>query len=179
VADSSLPQIDPGVLIAGWRLQPQWRTRVTEHAYPVLGNQAFSRYEFTVLLVSPWLASLLKGILPAVFIMLSGFISLVLGASMEDRWLTLLTSAFVGSLLYHLNLTSSLPAVGYLTFADSFMLVNYAGLLLALVASVNMLLLNEGKQDARALALHQRSRGWIPLIWLLMQGVNVVSFILT
>jgi hypothetical protein len=50
------------------------------------------------------------------------------------------TSALIAAVMFHLNVTSSIPPVGYLTFADKFMMVTYVSLVLGLLSSILMMM---------------------------------------
>ena len=66
-----------------------------------------------------------------------------MGADKATSRLTLTTSALVGSVLFHINMTSSMPPIGYLTFGDRFMMINYIGLVLVLMVNVKVLAISE------------------------------------
>jgi hypothetical protein len=67
--------------------------------------------------------------------------------------------------MFHVNLTSQLPPVGYLTLADKYMIVNYVGLVGALAVTVTLLALSTGPKAETAAKLHRYSAPLIPVVW--------------
>lgn len=86
------------------------------------------------------------------------------------------TSAIVGAILFHLTLTSQVPPVGYLTFADKFMLANYVGLIGALIATVALMVIGIERRPALAARIHAVSRATVPLAWFAAIGLAVITF---
>lgn len=160
------------MVLAGWRIDPaRVRGSGASVAYPVFG-QSFSRYTFTVTLERPFLSAFLKGLLPALLIVLSGFLAMFMGPDKIAPRLTVATSALIASVLFHINQTSAIPPVGYMTFCDRFMLINYLVLLCCLGASILLVNLVDARQEPRAQRLGRRL-AWIgPPLWLVLQGIN-------
>lgn len=102
-------------------------------------------------------------------------LSLMLLPEKVTERLALATSALIATVLLHLNVTSAVPPVGYLTFADKFMVINYVALVLTIVAAVAMIRYHEHKQDARMLRLRTISVVTIPLVWAVLQGLNLLT----
>jgi len=68
--------------------------------------------------------------------------------------------------LYHISLVSGVPATGYLTFIDKFMIWTYLIVLLSLIVSVMMMVyVNAGKLE-NAERLHVRTRWLVPALWI-------------
>jgi len=173
--------VDPGqtgvaasVGVAGWEVDPRWQARTYEFAYAPFG-ETYSRYEFSVRIRRPVLSALLKVVLPAIFLFTVGLLSLFLLPEKVTERLALATSALVVSVLLHLNVTSTLPPVGYLTFADKFMLGNYAALVLIILAAVVMTRFSEREEDARMLRVRTISLIAIPAVWVVLQALNVLT----
>ena len=144
--DPSMTGIHPSAVVVGWRLAPQWNVKIDRDPYPVYG-QNFSRATFSIGVSRPKLSAFLKNLTPALIIALSGFLALFMGPDKATQRLTLTTSALVGSVLFHINMTSSIPPIGYLTFADRIMLINYSGLAAVLIINVRFLALSEAGQN--------------------------------
>lgn len=162
------------LLLAGWRVTPGSITaQVRPDRYPTFG-QTYSRYTFSVTLERPWLSAFLKGLLPALLIVISGLLALQMGPDKIMQRLTVCTSALVASALFHINLTASIPPIGYLTFADRLMLINYVILLVALGASILLMNLIDAHREPRAVALHRRIKWLTPLGWGLLQAGNAL-----
>ena len=172
--DPARTSLHGDLVLSGWRIDPT-RARGTARsvAYPVFG-QSFSRYTFTVTLERPGLSAFLKGMLPALLIVLSGFLAMLMDPDKIAPRLNVTTAALIASLLFHMNQTSAIPPVGYMTFADRFMLINYLHLLFCLAASILLVNLVDAKQEPRAQRLSRRLAWLGPPLWLVMQAVNAL-----
>ncbi|MBM3946643.1 MAG: hypothetical protein FJ315_04490 [SAR202 cluster bacterium] len=159
--------VDSHVIVSGWELAG-WDAGVTMHYYPTYGD-TYSRYEFYVEIRRGVWAAVLKGLLPALVIVLGGFLGFLLGPERSLQRLTVNTGALTGAILFHVNLTSQIPPAGSLTYVDKFMITNYLGLVGALAASVALLILSDRKREALALKVHRVSGLVIPVVWALMQ----------
>jgi hypothetical protein len=140
--DMQMTGIHPSAVVVGWTLDKQWRVRIDQDRYDVYG-QSYSRATFSIGAQRPKLSAFLKNLTPALIITLSGFLALLMGADKATSRLTLTTSALVGSVLFHLNMTSSMPPIGYLTFGDRLMMINYIGLVTVLIVNVKVLAISE------------------------------------
>jgi hypothetical protein len=96
--------VDPSVIIAGWQLQ-EWSPEVIDHLYPTF-DATYSRFQFNVIISRGTLSSIFKAILPAMVIVLSGFLALLLGPDKALQRLGINTSALIGGIMFHINLTS-------------------------------------------------------------------------
>jgi hypothetical protein len=101
-----------------------------------------------------------------------GLLALVMAADKLVPRLTLTTSAIISSVLFHINMTSSLPPVGYLTFADRFMIINYAALILALVSTLFLLYYSEKKNERMTSLTYRNALTILPIGWTALQGLN-------
>jgi hypothetical protein len=159
--------IDPKVIVSGWELVG-WNTKVSTHYYPIF-DETYSRYEFFITIRRGVLEAVLKALLPAIFIVVGGFLGFLLGPDKTLQRLTINTGALTGAILFHVNLTSQVPPVGALTYADKFMIINYVGLVGALLSTVFMMIFEEESKVAIAEKLHRRTRFTIPALWLALQ----------
>jgi hypothetical protein len=176
IPDPQNTGIDSGVYIPGWALTGHWHAGVEDHHYPVpVLNQAYSRYTFSVSIARPPMAAFLKVILPGLFLVGVGFLALLLGPERVTQRLTVSTSALVGAMLFHLNLAASIPPIGYLTFADRFMIVNYVALTLSVASTVILLYLVDKKRTDEANRLHPLFVTTLPALWILLQLVDVLA----
>jgi len=166
--------LDPAVKIAGWEIEG-WKAEVDEHYYAPW-NTTFSRYIFSIQIYRSPLAAVLKTILPALIIVIVGLLSLVLSPDKIIPRLTLNTGAFTGAVLFHLNMTSSLPPLGYLTLGDRFMILNYVALTLSLVSTLVALYYVDKKRNADADRVHNLALVVVPLLWLGLQALNFFVF---
>ena len=141
-----------------------------------------ARFDFDSSVVRPeakaeltLLAALVKGLLPAIIMTLCGLMSLLMTPDKFNQRLSLATSSLLGTVIYHLTITSAIPPVAYLTFADRFMIGNYSCMLLT-VATTMLLMRYLDRGDA---ARTEWVRVWglrtVPLLWLGLQIVNLLQ----
>ncbi|MBI4894721.1 MAG: hypothetical protein HY833_03225, partial [Candidatus Aenigmarchaeota archaeon] len=107
--------IDPEVSIVGWDLNG-WGTEVGEHFY-VPYDETYSRYTFNIDISRPVLPSFIKSMLPVFFMIFVSMLSLLLAADKVTMRLSLNISTLLAAVMFHLNITSQIPPVGYMTFA--------------------------------------------------------------
>jgi len=168
-ADSGL---DPAVNVAGWDMDG-WKAKVDEHYYAPY-DSTFSRYIFSIQIHRSLTAAILKTMFPAFIIVLIGLLSLVLAPDKIIPRLTVNTGALTGAVLFHLNMTSSIPPTGYLTFGDRFMLFNYLALTLALASTLIALYYLDKKRTADAERAHKLAIVIVPVVWIGLQALNFV-----
>ncbi|MEP7133658.1 MAG: hypothetical protein ABI904_01880 [Chloroflexota bacterium] len=128
--------VDKNVFILGWNLNTKdYSAEIVPQHYDAW-NLDYTRYVFTAHLTKPSLAGWLKGLLPAVIIVLGALFALFITTKNVGNRVAIITSALVASVLYHMNFTSRVPPIGYLTFADTFMIINYFILLISLSLTI-------------------------------------------
>ena len=139
VLDEKNTGIDPSVTLVGWELEG-WNGEVENHYYKTYG-ETFSRLNFKIGIKRIYLTSILKTFLPIAFIVLVGLLALLI-AERDKLWtrIGINTSSLIASVMFHLNITSSIPPVGYLTFADKFMIFTYIILTLNLLSTIQMMI---------------------------------------
>jgi len=162
--------LDPAVTVPGWDLDG-WNAYVTDHYYAPYGT-TFSRYVFDIVIHRPVGDAILKTILPALIIVIVGLLSLFLTPDKILARLALATGAFTASVLFHINMTSSLPPLGYLTLGDRFMLVNYFALVLTLVSTLVALHYVDKGRNTAADRVHTVALVVIPVLWLGLVTLN-------
>lgn len=165
--------LDPAVRIAGWDITG-WSARVEDHYYAPY-DTTFSKYVFDIQIRRSGLAAVLKTFLPALIIVLVGLLSLVLSPDKIIPRLTLNTGAFTSAVLFHLNMTASLPPLGYLTLADRFMIFNYLALALTLISTLVALYYVDKKRTDAANRVHTLALVFVPIMWV---GCEVLNFFL-
>lgn len=174
-SDPSTTALDNDLTVAGFHLLPTWTAKVTDHYYSVF-QQTFSSYSFSMFVQRPWLAGFLKGILPAFIIVCCNFLALFMGISHTSQRISIATTTLIAAVVFHLNLTSSLPPLGYVTFADTFMLLNYLCLLVVLLEIVVTTYFIDTKHHETAIRLNKMSAWLIPLFWFTLQIINWIVF---
>lgn len=174
-ADPDATALDNDLKVAGFYLSPTWTSVVTDHYYSVF-KQTFSSYKFSMFVERPRLAGFLKGILPAFIIVCCNFLALFMGIDHISQRIGIATSTLIAAVVFHLNLTSSLPPLGYVTFADMFMLLNYLVLLIVLFEVVVTTYFVDSLHHETAVRVNKLSAWIIPLFWLTLQIINWVMF---
>ncbi len=159
--------IDPNVVMVGWELGNTSFAQETHHYVPY--NEDYSRLVYNVNIHRIFLASVLKTFLPVLFIVIVGLIALLI-EERDKLWtrIGINTSSLIAAVMFHLNVTSSIPPVGYLTFADKFMIATYVLLALNLLSTVLMMMhAKKGDEKAEKLAFRISLYG-LPLLAIAM-----------
>ncbi len=163
VADEKACGVDPGVIVVGWRLTG-WETRVVTHEYKIYG-ETYSRFVFGLRIQRVILNAVIKSFLPIACMLLVGFLSLLLTPDKVTTRLSLNISTLLGAVMFHVNLTSSIPPVGYLTLADRVMIATYVILALILLSGVLILRWTEREDKKPSVQrIYRQALGIIPAL---------------
>ena len=155
---------------SGWYYKPQQGgSDVTAISYP-LDETKYDRIDIWMFLERDRFGAFMKTIFAALVIVLVGMLSYLLRVEDAKERLALTSSTLVAIVLYHISLVASVPATGYLTFVDKFMVATYVVIFLSLVVSVLLMVYVNNGQNARAEKLHLRTRWTIPVLWILLMG---------
>ena len=173
VVDEKACGVDPSVIVVGWRLKG-WEARVVTHEYEVYG-ETYSRFVFGLRIQRVTLNAVIKSFLPIACMLLVGFLSLLLTPDKVTTRLSLNISTLLGAVMFHVNLTSSIPPVGYLTLADRVMIATYLSLVLILLSGVAILRWSE-REDKKAWVtrIYHQALGVIPVLALLFYALAFV-----
>jgi hypothetical protein len=166
IPDTNQSGIDPAVIIVGWQLDG-WNSTVTDHHYAAYGEN-YSRFKFDIEISRVTLASVIKSFLPVLFMVFITLLSLLLRADKVTTRLTLNISTLLAAVMFHVNLTSSIPPVGYLTFADKFMLSTYLIMLLTLFSGIMLMRHTDSKEVEVAEKIYKFSLRAIPIFTILI-----------
>ncbi len=151
---------------AGWIHNDNYDSGVTyiiEYGKP---DVTYDRLNVWLFLERDWFGAFMKTVFAAIVIVVIGMLSYLMKADATSERLALVSSTLVAIVLYHISLVAGVPATGYLTFIDKFMVWTYLIVFLSLVVSVTMMVfVNAGKQDL-AERLHARTRWLIPALWI-------------
>jgi hypothetical protein len=151
---------------AGWIHNEAYdygETYIIEYGDP---NVSFHRLDVWLFLERDWFGAFMKTVFAAFVIVIIGMLSYLMKADATSERLALVSSTLVAIVLYHISLVAGVPATGYLTFIDKFMIWTYLIVFLSLAVSVTMMVyVNAGKQEA-AEKLHARTRWLIPALWI-------------
>jgi hypothetical protein len=175
VVDTSATGVDKYVLVSGWDLdgfntpeaEGNWQARVEDHLYPVFNNEAYSRYVFSLNISHPWQASFLKGLFAAIVIVGVGMLSFLMTYDDAEDRLNLTAATLASAIFYHMTLTASVPPVGYLTYADQFMILQYIFITIALGIAIALFLLLGKEKHEQGKKLHLMTRWAVPVLWVL------------
>ncbi len=171
--DESNSAIDKNVVIIGWKLDG-WNATVSDHYYPAY-NETFSSFIFKINISRVGMTSILKSFLPVFFMVFVALLSLLLKADKVTTRLTLNISTLLAAVMFHLNLTSSIPPVGYLTFADKFMIVTYIILIAVLFTGIILMRHTEQKEEIRAQKIYKYALYSIPIVTIFIYAVLFLS----
>jgi hypothetical protein len=172
-ADPNIPALDSKLSVVGFKLLPNTIAKVTNHYYTIF-QRTFSSYQFSILIERPWMSAILKGILPALIIMLCNFLALFIRVDHITQRIGIATSTLIASVVFHLNLTASIPPLGYITYADMFMFINYVCLLLVLAEVVMIMLFLDTKHQETAKRVNQICTWAIPATWFALQLITFI-----
>ena len=169
LADRDLSGIDSEVYVAGWNLDKYIFGAEKPHNYSVYG-EAYSRVRFAIRIFHPFSSSFMKGLFAAIVIVGAGMLSFLLKENEARDRITLTSSTLASSIFYHMTLTASVPPVGYLTYADRFMILQYVFISTQLIVALTLFLLQRPEYDTAehkklALQIHRTTRWVIPISW--------------
>ncbi|MBI2584242.1 MAG: hypothetical protein HYW25_06230 [Candidatus Aenigmarchaeota archaeon] len=164
--DAENSGVDPLVTIVGWELAG-WDAEVIDHNYAEYG-ETFSRFIFNINIERITLSAILKLFLPVFFIVFVGLLALLLGIDKLPQRLGVNTSTLLAAVFFHINSTSSIPPVGYLTFADKFMIITYIVLITALFSTIMLMRHTEKKEEEKAKRMNRIAMLAVPAITLLL-----------
>ena len=164
---------------SGWYYRPQQNgSEVTEVSYST-DPVKYARADIWMFLERDRFGAFMKTIFAALVIVLVGMLSYLLRVEDAKERLALTSSTLVAIVLYHISLVAGVPATGYLTFVDKFMVATYVVIFMSLVVSVWLMVLLDGDRRALADKIHLNTRWTVPLLWvLLMMYVFVFELIL-
>ncbi len=167
--------IDKSIVFTGWNIDG-WRAEVQEHEYPIYG-ETYSQYVYTIDISRIALSSFLKTFLPVIFIMLIVLASFVIDPDKVATRLTMTGSSLVAAVMFHVSISNQIPPVGYLTFADKFMVLTYFVLLMSFVINIMLLELQERKNHELIEKIHRRTEFSTLIIVPLLYVVLFVVFL--
>ncbi len=176
VVNEETTVIDPKVFILGWDFdtKPPKASAVIVDQYYEAWDLHYTRYVFTTHISKPALAGWLKGLLPAIFIALGSLFALFITTKNIGNRVAIITSSLVASVLYHLNFTSRVPPIGYLTFGDNFMIINYVIILISLALTI-WIIRSDGPDRQPVVARVNKAEIYlIPGAWLVLHILNAL-----
>lgn len=173
--DPSNSGLDSRVIIVGWNIVG-WTANVVDHYYPPY-NQTYSRYTFSIAIDRPGITSGLNMFLPVFFLVFVTLISMLLvGTRLETRILLTVT-VLLAAVFFQFTLDSTLPPLGYLTFADKFMIVTYAIIVSTLVIAILLLKYNDKKDTVRSERIQYYTLRMMPIATILIYAITFLFFL--
>ena len=161
--------IDDSNLFTGWNILG-WKAETKEHEYSVY-NETYSQYIFSIGISRIKISAFLKTFLPVFFIILIVMFTFIMDPDKITTRLTVASSSLVAAVMFHINISNQIPPVGYLTFADKFMILTYFILLSFAILNVVILELQEQKKNELAEKMHRATEYsifiFVPIIYLL------------
>lgn len=167
IVDPAQSGIDSSVYVAGWDLEPSITAETNSHNYDVY-NEDYSRARFHIKIGHPWFSSFMKGLFAAIVIVAVGMLSFLMKPTDAQDRIALTSGTLASAIFYHMTLTASIPPVGYLTYADRFMILQYIFITASLGVAVALFLLGSSENNEDDLnRLHLNTRWSIPILWIL------------
>ena len=170
VADLESTGIDDSIGVTGWIIG-NYTAETREHEYKIY-DETYSQYVLSIPISRIIFNSIIKTFLPISFIILVRLSSFVLDPDKITTRLAMVGSALVASVMFHVSLANQIPPVGYLTFADKFMVLSYFVILLSFAFNVILLELHEQKKEELVKKIHKYTEftmfGIVPLLYVLL-----------
>lgn len=167
--------LDPSIHIVGWTVSA-WASTVIDHYYQPY-RQTYSRYIFSLTLARPDYTSAIDTFLPVVFLVFVSLISMLLvGKRLETR-IFLTVTVLLAAVFFQFTLDSTIPPVGYLTFADKFMIATYIIIVSTLVVGIMLLKYNDRKDMVKSERIHYYSIRILPLLAFLIYALTFLLFL--
>lgn len=170
--DMELTGMDGAAFVAGWNLY-NWSAQTDIHTYEVYGED-YSRYTFSIGIERVFLNSFIRNFLPVIFILIVMSLSYIMDLDKIMNRLTLQAGSLTAAVMFHVAILSQIPPLGYMTFADKFMVLTYFFLMFSLLFSIFLLELKERKKDEAAERLHRKTEFIMPVV---MLGAYLILFL--
>lgn len=175
IVDPEQSGIDSSVYVAGWDLDPIISAETNSHHYNVY-DESYSRARFRISIGHPWFSSFMKGLFAAIVIVGVGMLSFLMKPTDAQDRIALTSGTLASAIFYHMTLTASIPPVGYLTYADRFMILQYIFITASLGVAVGLFLLGSAEETRERLdRLHLATRWSIPILWVISMVVMHVT----
>ncbi len=145
--------IDKAIFFTGWNIDG-WKADTKIHEYPVY-NETYSQYVFSVDISRIKANSFIKTFLPVIIIVLIVLGTFVMDPDKIVNRITLVSSSFIAAVMFHVTISNQIPPVGYLTFADKFMILTYFVMLVAFGVDIVILELSERKMTELLEKVHR------------------------
>jgi len=162
--------VDDEVNVAGWEIG-EFETFVTEHSY---GDEAYSRFVFSIQLKRPALSAFVKSVLPVAVITTISLLAFFISPQNFSQRIGLGVTTLMSATAFHLSLLSGIPPVGYLTLADRMMLSVYTIFLYNLSASVYIMKLVDVKKTEESKKFNNKALKFLAALILALIVIQLI-----
>jgi hypothetical protein len=167
--------MDPAVSFIGWDIQGSSATESIHH-YANWGED-YSQFVFNVGIARLGVNAFMKTFLPVFFIVLIVLSGFVLGPEQAITRLGMAGSGLVAAVMFHVSIANQIPPVGYLTFADKFMVLTYLVTLVSFLINVVIIAAQRRQKQTLVERLHHATEvsmfilvpvAYVLLFWLVL-----------
>jgi hypothetical protein len=161
----------------GWTVTG-WNQEVVDHYYRVY-NQTYSQYVFSVTLDRER-TSAFEIFIPVFFLAFIALVAMLMYgkiSSVFENRILLTASLLVAAVFFQFSLDSSLPPLGYLTFADIFMLATYVVIVSALIVGIMVLRYTHKRDLVKAERIHSLSIKILPAATIIIYVAIFLRFL--
>jgi hypothetical protein len=167
--------MDQNVIVVGWVVSG-WYPNVVDHYYAPY-NQTYSRYIFTITIARPGINSAINMFLPVFFLVFISLVSMLLTGSRLESRIVLTVTALLAAVFFQFTLDSTLPPLGYFTFADKFMIATYSIMVSTLVFAIILLKYNDKKDMIKSEKIQYYSIRIMPVAAVLVYALTFLIFL--
>ncbi len=167
--------IESSIAFTGWNIDG-WSVTSNEHSYAIYG-ETYSQYAYTISISRIALSSFLKTFLPVFFILIVVLCTYIIDPDKVAQRITMVSSSLVAAVMFHVSINNQIPPVGYLTFADKFMILTYFILLLSFIIAIALLEFQEQKKTALVEKLHKTTEYLMFILVPLLYGALFYFFL--
>ena len=154
--------LDPSIVVVGWMVTG-WSQSVVNHYYQAY-NETYSRYIFSLSLYREPTSAIAIFIPVLLLTFIALMATLMYGdvSSVFENRILLSASLLIAAVLFQFTLDSNLPPLGYLTFADWFMITTYVIMMVGLVSGILALNYHQRRDAAKLRKFHYYTTRLLP-----------------
>jgi len=156
--------LDPSIVVVGWMVTG-WSQSVVNHYYQAY-NETYSRYIFSLSLYREPTSAIAIFIPVLLLTFIALMATLMYGdvSSVFENRILLSASLLIAAVLFQFTLDSNLPPLGYLTFADWFMIATYVIMMAGLVSGILALNYHQRRDAAKSRKFHHYTTRLLPAL---------------
>lgn len=168
-------RMDEKVKLVGWHIEED-ESAVSEDSF-MEAKEKYSMFTFGLEIHRMRYAATMKVFFPLTIMVFISFLALFIGAGAAVNRLTILTGTLLAAVMFHLNASSALPPIGYLTLADKVFFCSYVSFLLNLILTVVLLKYNEFKLEEKVKSSYSIALILVPVVTILSWGLAFAGII--